>query len=223
MRLQASIDDAGDLLILAGDEITVGHATSDAADLALLADLEGVHARIRLVDSFHGGSTWRLAAEPGAAPPTVDGRAAERAELVDGIEVSFGRGAAFAVRRSDPSSASVVLELARGAESRGARRVVLMAPEEAGRVRIGPRRRRHVPVAGLQHDVAMVLTAGPSGGAGRLVVACDGGARRADLPADGATAVSIDLPIVRRVDLALGAAPERIPPFGIALRPVEEL
>ncbi|MEM6570919.1 MAG: hypothetical protein AAF957_21075 [Planctomycetota bacterium] len=220
MRLLASIDDAGDLLILAGDEVQVGHATSDAADLALLADLEPVHARMRLVDSFHGGSTWRLAAEPGATPPTVDGAPSAQAELVDGTEVSFGRGAAFTVKRSDPSSASIVLELARGAESRGARRVLLMAPGDAGRVRVGPRRRRHVPVAGLTHDVALVLGEASDGDARILTVSCDGGARRAGQPADGAKAVAVELPLARRVDLALGAAPDRMPPFGIAFRPI---
>jgi len=223
VRLLASIDDAGDVFMLAGSSITIGHAAAGVADLPLLADLDALHARASLVESFHGGLSWVLTIEPGAAAPVVDGQPVEDPSrpiaLVDGVEVVFGRGASFRVRRSDPSSASIMLELMHGAEVAGARRVLLMAFGEGGRVRVGPRRRRHIPVGGLACDIEIILERAGEQGPAHVLVRCEGGARRTTSVGERTTEVMLDLPLEERVDLALGAAPDRLPPFGIALRP----
>ncbi len=216
-RLLASIDDAGDYVLLLGDSIGVGHRAAGRACLEFLGDLEAEHAVFELATSFHGGEGWSLRAAIGVAPPRVDGEElapGSSRPLFDGDEVYLGTSAAFFVRKPDDSSSSLVLDLARGTDCHGARRIALVGLGEAARIRVGRNRRRHVPVVGLGHDIDMVARRD------RLDLRCDGGVRLAGTPADGAVELAIPLPLTGRIDVATGAAPDRLPPFGVALRPL---
>lgn len=220
IRIGASIDDVGDLLLLIGTSVLVGHVAAEAPDLRFLGDIDGVHARLRLRDSFHGGAEWALAVQPGASAVEIDGRPWHPADgarvLHDGDHVRFGEAASFTCRLTDPSSATMLLELDGRTGAEGARRVALMAPGVAGRLRLGPRRRRQVVVPGISLDVAFVAHLDQEARSA-LVVSCEGGVR---LPGgDPREDLSLAIPLEARVDLALGAAPDRMPPFGITLRP----
>ncbi|MEM8711423.1 MAG: hypothetical protein AAGG01_10760 [Planctomycetota bacterium] len=224
------MDDVGDLLFLVGRGASIGHVASAEPDLGLLGDIDALHARLALTETFHSGLAWSLSVVPGAAAVRVDGKAWGAGmgprPLRAGDRVEFGEAASFLCRQTDPSSASMVLELERRSEIQGCRRVVLLVPELAGRVRFGRHLRRHVVIPGLSHDVA-VLAHVEGREAPLLTVACEGGVRRvggASGAVEGAgetdRSASFGLPIEQRVDLALGAAPDRMPPFGMALRPI---
>ncbi|QDV07661.1 hypothetical protein Poly30_31890 [Planctomycetes bacterium Poly30] len=219
LRLLLSIDDVGDVLLLIGTSVVVGHTAAPEPDLRFLGDLDGVHGQFRLRDSFHGGAEWALAVQPGAAPIEIDGSSLRSSDgprsVHDGDRVRFGVAASFTCRLSDPSSATMVLELEGPTDADGARRVALMAPGVAGRLRFGPRRRRQIVVPGIAHDVALVAQLeGP--GSPSLAVSCSGGVRAPR--GEPQQAVALALPLEKRIDLALGAAPDRRPPFGMAIR-----
>ena len=215
-----SIDDVGDVLVLVGTSVIVGHAAAPEPDLAFLGDIDGVHGLLHLRDSFHGGAEWALSVQPGASTVEVDGVERHAADgprpLHDGDRVRFGEAASFTCRLSDPSSATMILELEGRTDAEGARRVALMAPEVAGRLRLGPRLRRQIVVPGIMEDIALVARMAGEGSP-TLTVSCVGGVRVAG--GNPAPSVSLGLPVVARVDLALGAAPDRLPPFGMAVRP----
>lgn len=204
----ASVDDAGDILIVSGSSLTLGHRATGDPDVGFLGDVDPIHGRIALQQSFHGGQSWVLDL-PDSAPKA----------LHDGDQVSLGASAEFRFEQRDVASASASLALLRGTDAHGARRVILLAPGASGTVRIGPRLRTHVPVAGLTSEIE--ITRGvDAADAPALVFACEAGARLAGAPASDATSVTVPLPVESRTDLAFGAAPDRRPPFGIVLRPL---
>ena len=221
--LLLSVDDVGDLLVFAGTRVQVGHAAAPEPDLGFLGDVDGLHGVLELRDSFHGGAEWALSVVPGAAEILVDGRVLQAADgprsLHHGDRVRFGEAAEFTCRQTDPSSATMILELEGRTDAQGARRVVLLTPGVAGRMRLGPRLRRHVVVLGIQSDIAMVARMGADSRP-TLTVSCEAGVRvGGGAPGED---VIMDLPLTSRVDLALGAAPNRMPPFGLALRPATQ-
>ena len=222
--LMLSVDDVGDLFVLAGGRIQVGHAAAPESDLGFLGDIDGLHGVLELRDSFHGGAEWILSVVPGAGEIMVDGRGLSASDgprqLHDGDRVRFGEAAEFLCRRTDPSSSSMILELQGRTNIDGARRVVLLAPGVAGRVRLGPRLRRHVVVPGITTDVALVARMGSGSEPGlepTLTVSCAAGVRVGG--GEPGEDVIMGLPLPSRIDLALGAAPNRMPPFSLGLRP----
>lgn len=219
LRFLLAVDDGGEFLVVAGDELTLGHSRGGRAQVPFLADLDSEQALLRRRESFHGGSTWFLV--PRAAPAEVDGRPVpvdgERA-LTDGSHVRLSPRVEFRFRLPEPASASALLELLHGAEAEGAGRVLLLVRGVAGRVRIGPRERRHVPVADLEHEVELRLE-DPG-----LVVRCAGGVRIEGLgrnPGPPTTNKTVPCPPPARIDLTVNARPSRRPPFGLCLRPLE--
>jgi hypothetical protein len=118
----------------------------------------------------------------------------------------------------EDASSSALLELTAGVESEGAARVILFSPGPSGRVRIGPNRRRHVPVAGLEHEVELSMTRG------HVKIACAGGVRVPGLGEDGMRAETekeVPCPPSRRVDVTVNARPSQRPPFGLAIAPID--
>lgn len=202
-----SIDDFGDVLV----------AAASAAQLELggpgsAVPIEGLPPGPRMtleaIESFKVGAVWRLTPHEGEAVELADGAVIDLARAA-GSTSSAAVGAR--VRRPDPASASLLLELQGAGASGRASRLLLLSPGPGGRVRISGREGAHFGVHGLSHDVHLQL----DGEALRW--SCEGGARRAGDPA--AEAVTVPLPVTERLDLAFGAAPERRAPFGVALWP----
>jgi len=224
MRFHLAVDDGGEFLVVAGERVSFGHARARRADVPLLADLESIHAFLAWEESFHAGTSWSLEPSPllehvsPFARIEVDGRELRgRRSLSDRDLVQLSQNLGLRFRLPEAASRSALLELLHGAEAEGAQRVIVLTPGTAGRVRIGPRANRHVPVAGLEHEVVLTLEASA------LRVACEGGVRLhgADgSPLDAAREVCIPLPLERRVDVTANARPSQTPPFGLALAPL---
>lgn len=225
----ASIDDAGDVVVITGSSVSIGHRAAGGCDLEFLGGVANEHGRFDLEQSFHAGLVWTMRLLEGSPVASVGGRNLEVGEahsLFDGDEVRLGPSAEFRVRQPDPASASVILELIGGTEVEGARRVLLLAPGESARARIGSRRSRHLVVPDLGADIELIrrgdsaVADDPQGASAVLEFRCEGGVRLASGPPDGAMAWSTPLPLAGRVFLSSGADPRRLPPFGIALRPL---
>ncbi|MDA1264918.1 MAG: FHA domain-containing protein [Planctomycetota bacterium] len=219
LRFHLAVDDGGEYLALSGKSLSFGHARAAAADVPLLADLESVHARISFGESFHGGPTWHV--QPvGLGRVSVDGRVADGViELHDGAQVRLSEHVGFRFWRPDPASASARVELLKGLEAEGATRLLLFAPGSAGRVRIGPKTNRHVPIAGVEQEIELSLE--PADEPTELIVRCGGGVRLIDGPT-GLGEVRLPCPPDRRIDVVLGARPSSQAPFGLAITPVED-
>ena len=221
LRFRLAVDDGGDLLVVAASSLILGHARAGVADIPLLADLESRHARLTYGESFHAGPIWRLEGLADA-PVRVEGREVLGARsLNDGDRVRLAANLEFRFSRPDPASATAVLELLHGAEAEGAQRVLLFVPGPTGRVRIGARTNRHVPVNGIEHEIELSLERAPD--RAELLVRCAGGVR--SLGAGGLAAASTEervaLPPRVRVDLVLGARPTQRAPYGLSLLPLD--
>lgn len=220
LRFHLAVDEGGEFLVLAGESISLGHARAALADVPLLADLESIHARLTFGESFHGGPAWRIG-PVGRGQVYIDGHEVTGdAELVDGALVRLSPLLSFNFRRPDPASGSALVELARGVETDGAGRILLLAPGMAGRVRIGSRASRHVAVAGLEEDIELRLE--PEHGPTELVVRCGGGVRMMGAAQEAATELVLPCPPDRRLDVVLGARPSQRAPFGLSISPVED-
>ena len=211
-----SIDDVGDVLVAAfgGTRLDLGGAGSQVPIEGLPA---GPRVGLEARESFKGGVGWVLSARDGASTELSDGMLVDLAKAAGS---SSGAAVAARVRRPDPASASLLLELQGAAAAGRAARLLLLAPGPGGRVRISGREGAHFGVHGLTHDVCLELEAGA------LRWSCEGGAGSAGGagPAGGEPApeILVPLPVSSRLDLAFGAAPERLAPYGVALLPSAE-
>ena len=220
LRFRLTVDDGGEFLVLLGAQPSVGHTHGGRADLPLLADLEAVHARFLLRGDFHTGPSWSVLPQR-PAEVRVDGRAVvgEPARLDDGDELELGSNVRLVFHLPERSSGSALLELKHGLESEGTMHVLLLAPGLAGRVRIGPHAARHVPVAGLEHEVEL------SADARGLKIGCSGGVRGFGPSGELAPATEqcLPFPLSGRYDLSVNARPSGRVPFGLGLWPLPEI
>lgn len=215
LRFHIAVDDAGELLLVHGERLVLGHASGGVADLPLLGDVDAMHLVLVRAGSFHGGPAWRV--EPIGRPVFVDGVQLPPSgrELVDGALVRLAPKVAFRYRRPEPASDSALLELLHGLECEGATRVILLGDGAAGRLRFGPRLGRHVVVPGLQADVELEFVAAAS----ELLV-------RSEAPLEvrgwdarvGADGLHLPCPPPARIDVRVGTAQPGRPPQGFALR-----
>lgn len=212
MRFHVEVDDGGEFLAVAGARIVIGHLRSSAADLRFLADIDADHVRLVRRDSFHAGPSWQL--ERGLAPKIrVNGRVLEDPStgLFDGDEVELARNLSFRFREPQPSSQSAVLELLRGAECEGALKILLLAPGEAGVVRIGSKRDRHIPLADIEHEVSLKLSGS------ELWIHCAGGVRAVE-SGDSSDTLVVACPPQSPQHLSVRARAHGRAPVGISLR-----
>src|SRR5213075_3059089 len=100
------------------------------------------------------GVEWRLERRA-AREVRVNGTEIGDSPLIlrDGDELVLAPNLALRFRQPDATSGSALLDLFAGAECQGARRILLLARGPSGRVRIGSKTNRHVPVPDLAHDV----------------------------------------------------------------------
>ncbi len=214
-RFHVEVDDAGEFLAVASARVVVGHLSSATADLRFLADVEAEHVRLVRRDTFHAGPSWQMERAL-AREVRVNGRVMDGPSvgLFDGDEIELARNLSFRFRQPQASSQSAVLELLRGAECEGALKILLLAPDEAGVVRIGSKRDRHIPLADIEHEVSLKLS-------GReLWIHCDGGVRNSDggQAAESSTTFVVACPPETPQHLAVRARPRGRAPLGISLR-----
>jgi hypothetical protein len=218
VRFHLAVDDGGEYFVAGGAELILGHLRSHEASLPFLADVENRHVRFTCGDSFHGGTQWNLE-RLAAGDVRVNGETLHEAprRLADGDEVFLARNLGLRFREPDASSGSALLELSSGAECQGVRRVVLLAPGQAGRVRIGSKRNRHIPVPDLAHEVSLEWSNG------ELRVSCAGGVRFSGGAVGTASvpSISIACPPSTATSFVLGARENAHPPFAIHVRPTE--
>lgn len=203
-----SVDGAGQFLLCGAERLTLGHRRAARADLGFLADVGALHATLVRADSLHSGPGWCI--EPcGSERVTVAGTLVPAAgrRLTPGERVRLGANLEFCLELPDPSSASAVLELQRGAECAGARRIVLLAPGPGGRVRIGPARHHHMPVPGLEFELVLEWHGGELELASEIELSGALQGERGRLP----------FPPRDRLALACGTPRGSRPPFGLAL------
>jgi len=206
-----SVDGAGQVLVTAAQSLSLGHLRAGRADLGFLADVGGLHARLTRCDSFQLGPGWTLTPLQ-SERVMVDGNplAAEGRRISGGERVRLGENLELELQYPDPASASAVLELLRGQECLGARRVLLLAPGRGGRARIGASRAHHVCVPGLEFEVALEW----DGSALHL---------RSDVPFEGVPAgetPALPLPLRSRVTFDAGKPRGSRPPFALTLEPL---
>lgn len=218
LRFHLVLDDAGEYLAVSGSAIAIGHLRSDAP-LRFLADVEACHARLVHEAAFHAGAGWRIERHSGAHV-RVNGRDVTACGLFDGDEVELARNLRFRFREPEAASRSAVLELLGGAECEGCSKVLLLARGPEGMVRIGARRNRHIPLADVEHEIALTFDAG------ELVVRCAGGIRgldlvtRARMRGDGAvTELSVPCPPRDALHMLVDARATGRPPIGLSLAP----
>ncbi len=223
-HFRLAVDDIGEFLVLQAPSITVGHAHAGRADLPLAADIDPEHVRLVRTESFHAGPGWRIEAIADQSV-AIGGQLLEEGggALLDGDEVQLARNLAFVFRRADAASGSAVLELLHGAECAGASRIILFAPGEAGRVRLGGAPGGHLHARRLEHEVTFWVDGG------ELVVECaadlraQSGAEVAaqDPSATGAGGLRVVCPPTERVGFALGKGSAGRAPFSFSVAPVE--
>ncbi|MFN0007073.1 MAG: hypothetical protein ACKVXR_04125 [Planctomycetota bacterium] len=211
-----AVDDGGEYFVASSDSLVIGHLSSSSADLPFLADVEAIHARLALRESFHSGPRWTLAAL-GSARILVAGQfvGPEPALLGDGDLVHLAPNLSFRFRAPDPSSSAAVLDLLSGADCKGARHVLLFPSGPGGRVRIGPRLDRHITVSDLLREVTLEIEDAA------LLVRCAGGVRvQGGAGSQGPDpALSLPCPPTRSISVSVAARAADRPPFGITVWP----
>jgi len=206
-----SVDGAGQYLLCGSERLTLGHLRAARADLGFLADVGALHATLVRADSLHEGPGWRI--EPcgdervtvAGAPVPTGGR-----RIAAGASVRLGDNLEFRLEIPDPASASAVLELQRGAECAGARRIVLLAPGPGGRVRIGSSARHAVRVPGLEFELVLEWRGDELELASELELAGALSGERGRLA----------FPPEERLALSCGKPRGSRPPFGLSIEPV---
>ena len=130
--------------------------------------------------------------------------------LAPGARARLGENLEFRLELPGPSSASAVLELQRGVECAGARRIVLLAPGPGGRVGIGPTPCHHVHVPGLDFELSLEWC-------GEVLELAS------ELPFEGALTGErgrVPFPPPGRLALSCGKPRGSRPPFGLSFEPV---
>ncbi len=148
------VDGVGSFLVMPAERVTIGRAGSSARpDIALSADLEGVHAEILRVDGDH----FIVA----RGPVSVAGRRVDKHLLADGDEVVLGKRAKITFRAPSALTTTGVLELGSGLRVHGDVRQIVLVDEH---LLIGNKSSCHV----VARDATERLVLSAAGGAYRL-------------------------------------------------------
>ncbi|HLU37953.1 MAG TPA: FHA domain-containing protein [Planctomycetota bacterium] len=139
------VDEGGEYLVLRRDSITIGNLRDGRADLALLANIAGQHARVQRRMSFHGGMEDRIIAERGSV--TVNGQPVREHRLRDGDEICLGGNLKFGYRLPSGRSLTALLRVYGGFQVRGTDKILLLKDRgRDGSILIGNSKDAHVPV-----------------------------------------------------------------------------
>jgi len=218
-RFLLAVDDAGEFLVVVGQDVRLGHVRAKDVDLPFLADVAAHHARLRLVEDFHAGARWRITPEPGAHVALNEHAVGlDGAPLADGDVVRLAANLAFRFVARERGSSAARLELAGEIECLGAPRVLLLPPGPGGRARIGASAARTIPVAGLEHEIELAVDGVPLGAS--LSVRCLAGVGPSPR-AGGEPEARLALPLALQATLVARARGAGKPPFALIFRPAE--
>ncbi|MEZ5965181.1 MAG: FHA domain-containing protein [Planctomycetota bacterium] len=164
------VDEAGEYLVMRRETVSIGNLRDGRADLAVLANISGQHARLQRRMSFHGGMEDHILAERGEV--SVGGVPVRDHRLRDGDEVALGGRLRFAYRVPSSRSLTTALRVLGGFHVRGTDRILLMKDRgRDGRILLGRARDAHVSVAS-ESGAEVELYAGLDG---QIRVRCDRG------------------------------------------------
>lgn len=145
------VDEGGEFLVLRGETISIGNVRDGTADIPVLANIAGRHARIRRSLSFHGGMQDSIEADQGEV--FVDGEASQKSRLRDGQSVRLGPSLKLNYNVPCRRSLSAVLTL-RGYTVGGTDKLLLLKDRgRDGRIVIGPGRDVHIQVSSATAEV----------------------------------------------------------------------
>ena len=164
------VDEAGDFLLFTGDRLRVGSVQGRGfPQIPVLARIKAQHATFSREVSFHGGVKDRILAEAGAKLE-VNGKLCDEAALAHGKRVVLGGILPFLYLKPSPRSASALLRIERGFESRGVSRILWVKQGgKDGRIFIGRGREVHIRVPSTEPEL-FIYAPGP----GRLRIFFDG-------------------------------------------------
>lgn len=186
------IDEGGEFLVVRGESLTIGNLRDGSADLPLLANLAGRHARLRRSMSFHGGQQDTIVAEGGEL--FSDGRRVADLRLQGRARFRLGPTVEMEYRLPSSRSLSANLTILGGFVVAGTDRVIWMKDRgRDGRILIGPSRDAHVVVAGLQQEIEVFADRD-----GRIRVAVPGPATMDGRPFSG------EHPVTAGASIAVG-------------------
>jgi hypothetical protein len=139
------VDEGGEYLVLRSDSFTIGNVRDRWADLQILANIAGRHARISRSMSFHGGMEDQLIAERGELQ--VNGRPVKKTRLRSGDEIGLGRVLSLLYTMPTKRSLSALLTLKGGFQVAGTDKIVLLKDRgRDGRILIGRTADCHIRV-----------------------------------------------------------------------------
>ena len=146
------VDEGGEFLVVRGESLTIGNLRDGSADLPMLANLAGRHARLRRSMSFHGGQQDRVVAEAGEL--SAAGVPASEIPLRERTRFRLGPTVEMEYRLPSPRSLSALLTVLGGFQVAGTDRVIWMKDRgRDGRILIGPGRDAHVLVPGAEVEI----------------------------------------------------------------------
>jgi hypothetical protein len=206
-RAQLALDEGGEVMLVVGTSLSLGHATSGQADVPLWGDLGDRVLEFALAESFHGGVHWRMCVPGEPSGP----------DLGQGEEVSIGPGGGVCLTQPCAASAAGVLELSGNLDAEGARRVLLVPPGSGGSVRMGSTSECHLFWKGMTPESHVELTVCEEEGAFTLHLRCAEGLR---IPGGKLeTHWSGPFPPRERVEIHLGDPDSAAPPCALCLSP----
>lgn len=165
------VDECGEYLVLRGDAVSIGNLREGTADLPILANIAGRHARLVRSMSFHGGMQDRIEADRGAV--AVNGTATGSQRLAHGDRVRLGPTLEFRYEVPSPRSLSAALTLARGFQCCGTDKILLLKDRgQDGRLLLGPAADAHVRHARATEEVELFASRD-----GQVRVACRSGGK----------------------------------------------
>ncbi len=164
------VDEGGEYLVLRDDSLTIGNVRDAKADVRLLANIAGLHARLKRSLSFHGGMEDRIIAEKGEV--FVNGHKVSSAALKSGDRVRLGVALEFVYRVPSKRSLTASLHLKAGFQVAGTDKILLMKDRgRDGRILIGRAEDAHIRVP---HDESEVELYSSSDGQIRVHFAAEG-------------------------------------------------
>ncbi|MCH2106906.1 MAG: hypothetical protein MK291_09720, partial [Planctomycetes bacterium] len=213
------LDDLGEFLVPLREEFSLGHARAGRADFGVMADLEALHVRFCVRESFHGGHRWCVAPVERAALRVRGETVSEDGVVLEpGLLLELSPSVRVEVEGLGEGASSIALRLKGGVECEGATRLLLMGRGAAGELTLGREVSASLRVAGLEEELSLRLTEELQLCLRSRAPLRVGGGASGEAAADGA--LSLPVPPASHVDVLVGASRDGRPPYGVMLAPL---